>query len=287
MTRKEAGARLEDLSGSDLYEGGYYSRPAAWKDRLVEPLRRLADQGRAKTLGRVGEGDRVLEVGSGDGRLLRRLQIRGAEVFGVEPSEAARVRAAERGIPVGSRLDAEATGRGPFDLIICWHVLEHLPDPGVDLARLAGMLGSDGRLVLSVPNLGSLQARIGGDSWFGQDVPRHLTHFTPDGVRAIAAGAGLEVTEMSCWSLEQNPFGMWQTLVNRASGSRDALFKAIKGESLGTGRVPRAKSVLGLILSPILLPVAVGLEGIATLGGRGGTLTATLVRADGTGGAGV
>ena len=47
--------------------------------------------------------------------------------------------------------------------------------------------GSDpaGTLVVAVPNLGSVQARIGGDRWFHQDVPRHRTHLTPAGASAL------------------------------------------------------------------------------------------------------
>ena len=62
-----------------------------------------------------------------------------------------------------------------------WHVLEHLDDrlgpSPTCAARCPG-----GRLIVAVPNLSSLQARIGGDRWFHQDIPRHRTHFTEGGL---------------------------------------------------------------------------------------------------------
>ena len=41
-------------------------------------------------------------------------------------------------------------------------------------------------LLVGVPNLASLQARIGGERWYHLDVPRHRVHFTPAGLRRAA-----------------------------------------------------------------------------------------------------
>lgn len=278
-TAVTAGAALASGAATEqigLYEGGYYSRPARFVDRLIEPLRRVADRGRLKRLGSPGEHSRVLEYGAGDGRLLEVLSRRGAMVVGVEPSISARGRAAERGIDLFEDLEDPSIAENSFDLIICWHVLEHLENPRAELSRLATLLAPDGTLVLSVPNLASLQARIGGDRWFGQDVPRHLTHFTPDGIRRIANRSDLEVEGMHFWSMEQNPFGMWQTLVSRASGSRDAIFRLVKRQPLGDTARGRAASVFGLLLALPLIVIAVPLEWTASAVGKGGTVTASL-----------
>ena len=245
-------------------------------DRLLEPLRRIADRGRLKRTSGIGDGSRVLEYGAGDGRLLEALARRGANVVGVEPSASARRRAADRGIDLFPDLAGSSTAGESLNLIICWHVLEHLEDPGTVLSGLARFLKPGGNLLVSVPNLASLQARIGGDRWFGQDVPRHLTHFTPDGIEAIASGAGLEVESLGYWSLEQNPFGMWQTLVSRASGSREAIFRSIKLQPLGATTRERLASALGLLLALPLLVLAVPLECLASATRRGGTVTASL-----------
>ena len=276
MTVDARSERLKPGSQIELYEGGYYSRPPRWLDRLLEPLRRIADRGRLKRTSGIGDGSRVLEYGAGDGRLLEALARRGANVVGVEPSASARRRAADRGIDLFPDLDGSSTAGESLDLIICWHVLEHLEDPGTVLSGLARFLKPGGNLLVSVPNLASLQARIGGDRWFGQDVPRHLTHFTPDGIEAIASGAGLEVESLGYWSLEQNPFGMWQTLVSRVSGSRDAIFRSIKRQPLGATTRERLASALGLLLALPLLVLAVPLECLASATRRGGTVTASL-----------
>ena len=271
-----SGETSESLA--ELYEGGYYARPPGLLDRLIEPLRRIADRGRAKRLGPV-ESERVVEFGAGDGRLLEYVAGKGASVTGVEPSGSARQRAAERGIDLYPDLDRAGLEPESVDLIVAWHVLEHLVDPASDLRRLRALLRPGGRLVISVPNIASLQARIGADSWFGQDVPRHLAHFTPAGIEAIARRTGLGLEAVGYWSLEQNPFGMWQTLVNRASGSRDVIFRVIKGQPLGESASSKAASILGLVMALPVLLIAVPLEIVASAFRSGGTLTATLRRA--------
>lgn len=261
----------------ELYEGGYYARPPRWLDMLVEPLRWLADRGKIRWFNGLTPGSRVFEFGAGDGRLLSELSGRGMEVSGVEPSESARIRARERSVELAGDLSLLGETETVFDAVICWHVLEHLADPASDLRTLSSMLEPRGRLVVSVPNLASLQAKIGGDRWFAQDVPRHLTHFTSLGVEELARRCGLEVSRFSSWSLEQGPFGMWQTLLNRITGTRDVLFKALKRQPLSAGGPGgSALGLLALVLAVPLAVVAVPLEILASLAGRGGATTVVL-----------
>jgi SAM-dependent methyltransferase len=41
------------------------------------------------------------------------------------------------------------------------------------------VLVNGGKLLVAVPNIDSLPYRWFGKHWFGLDLPRHLTHFTP------------------------------------------------------------------------------------------------------------
>ena len=74
---------------------------------------------------------------------------------------------------------------GSYDVVTIWHVLEHLDDPGAALERIHSWLRPRGGLLVGVPNLRSLQARLGGDRWYHLDVPRHRVHFTGGGLRAL------------------------------------------------------------------------------------------------------
>jgi SAM-dependent methyltransferase len=73
--------------------------------------------------------------------------------------------------------------RGPFDLLLLTHVLEHLRDPVGSLRRLAQLLGSTGVLALEVPNCPARYHR----QW--AHVP-HVSFFDGASLRCCIEAAG-------------------------------------------------------------------------------------------------
>ena len=261
-----------------LYESGTYAPARPALDRVLEPLRAVVERDKLRFVRGLPPGARVLEVGAGDGRFVSRLRAAGLEAKGIEPSEGgvrmARVRAApvERAALEEMRLEPES-----LDATIAWHVLEHLDDPEAAVARIRIWLRPGGRIVVACPNLASVQARIGGDRWFHQDVPRHRTHFTATGLRLLLERSGFRLERMTHLLIEQNPFGMWQTLLNRLTGERDVAFRALKRD-LGSGPGARRDLALTAVAGPLLAPIAVALELAAGLAGRGGSVVAVATR---------
>lgn len=135
----------------------------------------------------------VLDIGCGTGLFLREARERGWTVEGIELSRSAVAYARERfGLPVRQgALDEIALPDAAFDVITMWHVLEHLPDPLAALRQAARALRPGGLLLLAVPNIGSLEARLFGRRWYSLDAPRHLYHFSPETLRALLERAGL------------------------------------------------------------------------------------------------
>ena len=86
---------------------------------------------------------------------------------------------------------------GSFDLVTAFHVLEHLPDPLGVLRRMLGWLAPGGSAVIEVPNVAGAGARLFGRYWSGLDMPRHLVHFTPATLTALAERAGGRVVAMT------------------------------------------------------------------------------------------
>ena len=252
-----------------LYRGGSYARPRARVDRAIEPLRRLGDRSTLAALGAVPAGTRVLDLGAGDGRLLTLLRDRGCVVRGVEPfGETA------AGLPVSrTRLDETAIEPESADVVVLWHVLEHLDDPESAVERARRALRPGGRLVVSVPVLDSLQARIGGTRWFHLDVPRHAVHFTRAGLTRLLDRCGLRVERKGNAVIDQNLLGMTQTLLNRLTRERNVAFRALKGDRSGAA---------GMLVSGLAaLPAAVGgslTETGAMLAGRAGVVVVHAVR---------
>jgi SAM-dependent methyltransferase len=273
-----AGATTPD----SLYEAGTYAPARPALDRLVEPLRAVVERDKLRFVRGLPLGSRVLEVGAGDGRFTSRMAAAGFDASGIEPSEGGVRMASARGAPV-QRATVEELELEPssLDAAVVWHVLEHLGDPARSLRRIAVWLRPGGRVVVACPNLASLQARIGGDRWFHQDVPRHLTHFTAAGLTMMLERSGFRIERVSQLLVEQNPLGMWQTLLNRLTGGRDVAFRALKRD-LERGPGTRRDLALTAIAGPLLAPLAVMLELGAGLAGRGGSVVAIGERLEGS-----
>jgi SAM-dependent methyltransferase len=249
-----------------LYRGGAYSAPPRAVDTLLAPLRRLGDRSTVRALGPLRPSSSIYEIGAGEGRLVQALRARGHAASGSDPF-------ASRSHPNVVRASVDDLDRPPgsADVVVLWHVLEHLPDPRAGIDAASRLLRSEGRLVVAVPNLASLQARLGGARWFHLDVPRHRLHFTPRGVRCLLERCGLIAESVSSFDVHQNLLGMTQTLFNLAGGGRIG-FPALK-----RGRIPGL--VTTAVGACVVVPVALALESAATATGRGGSLVVHAARA--------
>ena len=135
-----------------------------------------------------GLDSRILDVGCGNGGLLRRLQRHGfRHLAGVDPY--APKEADEPGFSV-RRSELEAV-EGTYDLIMLHHVLEHLVDPQRSLEEARARLSRQGRILVRIPVAGSQSHRLYGADWFNLDPPRHLLVPSRHGMEALAQRSGL------------------------------------------------------------------------------------------------
>ena len=98
---------------------------------------------------------RVLDVGCGAGGTAGPLRTAGAErLIGIEldPEAAEQARAALDAVQTGRAEEALAGLDERFDTILCYDLLEHLPDPAAFLGALGGVAAERARLHVSVPN---------------------------------------------------------------------------------------------------------------------------------------
>ncbi|MGI8506455.1 MAG: class I SAM-dependent methyltransferase [Solirubrobacteraceae bacterium] len=135
----------------------------------------------------------LLDVGCGRGDLAASWITAGWRVLGIEPSSEAAATASRRGAEVlGDTLSTVSLAPGSVDAVVFRHSLEHVPEPRLDLGRVLAALRPGGRLAVIVPNWGSWQRRSFGEYWFPLELPRHRTHFTAAGLRAVIGGAGFQ-----------------------------------------------------------------------------------------------
>ena len=148
----------------------------------------------------------VLEVGPGDGVISRWLkEVKHCRTIGVEvvPEAVERMRTAFDHIIVGSieteSVVAQARVYAPYDAIIFADVLEHLVDPWSVLRQMRPLLSSTGRVLVSVPNVAHLTARLNllfgyFEYTDGYLMDRtHLRWFTHRSAKAMAHTTGYRV----------------------------------------------------------------------------------------------
>jgi SAM-dependent methyltransferase len=88
---------------------------------------------------------------------------------------------------------------GPFDVLLCADVLEHLRDPHEALVRLRSLIAPTGRLILSLPNVAHFTIRaqllIGRFRYTERGIldETHLHLYTYQSARALVRGAGLRI----------------------------------------------------------------------------------------------
>ncbi len=141
---------------------------------------------------------RLLDFGCGSGVFLQRMRLLGWNVTGLDRAEAvvSHVRT-QLGLTahVGTLPNTLWTGPS-FEAITMWQALEHVHQPLEVLQAAHRLLTPGGRIVVAVPNFEGFAARWFGPHWFGLDLPRHLTHFTPNTLRSLLNRAGFEHVEI-------------------------------------------------------------------------------------------
>jgi len=156
----------------------------------------------------VPDGVRVLDLGCATGHTARLLSQQGCTVVGVEidPVAAASARAWCEAVHVVD-LDTADLGRAlhgqRFDVIAAGDILEHLRDPVATLATLAPLLGAEGLVIASIPNVahGSVRIALLSGTFayrdFGILDKTHLRFFTLDTIKATFAAAGYELLDVA------------------------------------------------------------------------------------------
>jgi SAM-dependent methyltransferase len=252
----------------EAHEAGAYGGGRPRGSGLAAPLLRAFTRKRLALLASAGPSGRLLDVGAGRGRFVAEARAAGWDADGIEPSLRGVEGARTLGIELArAGIDDADVPAGSLDAATLWHVLEHLDAPGPALERVAGWLRPGGLLLVGVPNLGSVQARLGGARWYHLDVPRHRTHFTVDGLHALLRASGLEPISTTHVLWEHNPFGLWQSVVSRATRTPSWLYHALKRNA-----PLRSRDAVVTVAALALVPLALAAELAFGLTGRGGTV---------------
>jgi SAM-dependent methyltransferase len=178
---------------------------------------------------------RVLDLAAGHGALtlrLRDLGFRDLTAFELE---------AEKFVPDGVVLEQVdlntrfSEGRGQYGLVVAVEIVEHLENPFQFLREIAALLGPDGTLLLSTPNIESAVGRVqfllsGRFRWFDDLAFREYGHIMP----------------ISTWQLHKILDAAGLEVVRRTSNTAAGV------HSIDGGRLDPLKGLLALALSPVM-----------------------------------
>ena len=260
------------------YPASYYGDNNRRFNALLEGLIPFFRNRRARAIEKFVPKGRILDVGCGRGILPALMRERGWEAHGLEFSEtSARHARDELRLPVfvGDFLRSSYAD-GSFDTVVLWHVLEHVPDPVATIRRTRQILKPGGLLVIAVPNFESLQARFAGRHWFHLDVPRHYHHFGLTLLSRLLTSNGFSILDVSHLSLEYNPYGWIQSLLNKLGFRYNLLYDFLKNPSARSLQNPFRAAPLPMLLTlallPVVVPVSFGLSLLEVILRRGGTI---------------
>ncbi|MEM3401730.1 MAG: class I SAM-dependent methyltransferase [Candidatus Hadarchaeales archaeon] len=140
---------------------------------------------------------KVLDVGCGWGEILEKLRKRGWETYGIEINRDAAKHAQGFGRIYTCELTEAKFPKDFFDAVILRHVLEHVYHPLEILAEIHRILKTGGILVIEVPEIDSVEARIFKSFFPIWNPPRHLYHFSRSTLEAFLKKSGFMIVEIS------------------------------------------------------------------------------------------
>lgn len=164
----------------DIEDAERAVRERFWVERL-ERIERTTARGR------------LLEIGS-DGQFLRLAAARGWSVTGLQPEVGTCAKAASLyGVDLMPATLAEAGfPDASFDVIVMFHVIEHVGSPKELCRESFRVLRPGGMLYVETPNVDSRWFRLLGRRW-RQFIPDHYWFFSPTTLRALLVGLGYRV----------------------------------------------------------------------------------------------
>ena len=188
---------------------------------------------------------KILDVGCGDGALVRSMRLFGPARFELAACDINSAFVDNlRGLAIdtypGDFLELDLP-RAHYDMILCSHTLEHVPDPTAFVKRMAELLAPGGQIVIQVPSPTGLNWWLHRSRyWSGYHVPRHFWLFRRAHLDILSDQVGLQVK----WRRALPAPGFWM----------QSLFVALRRTGLA-----RLAPLLDVNRRPTPLPALAGL----------------------------
>jgi ubiquinone/menaquinone biosynthesis C-methylase UbiE len=124
-----------------VYDSRRYAMINRWDSAHLDTVDRLLT---------VSSGDRVIEIGCGQGHLTKRLAARGVDIVGIDANPAA-PEVAGSGLVRHMTAEKLEFDDCSFDYVLSFHAIEHIPGLETALAEMARVLRPGGKALLVYP----------------------------------------------------------------------------------------------------------------------------------------
>lgn len=198
------------------YPDDYYSIPSSLKALAEEAV---GQRYRIEMVRKFVQQGRLIEIGPGAGAFSYLAKESGFNVVVIERSKiCCEFIKSTLGIETLATDNEYATlaSVAPADVIVLWHVIEHLRDPWRLMELAVSKLNAGGILVISTPNPNSFQFRLFGRYWAHLDAPRHQWLIPSRVLVRWLRGLGLELELLTTNHGERdyNRFGWVYSIAN-------------------------------------------------------------------------
>lgn len=205
-----------------LYPADYYAyqrhceRPA-WKE-IAKKLVGFQTGTKEPSFPRPGK---MLDLGCGTGWFLQEKRKAGWEVQGVEISTQAASVGKEHGLPIFAGTIAEAQlPDSTFDYVRANHSFEHICRPHATLEHVYRVLKPGGKVLIGVPNLDGLNARLFREYWWYLGAPVHPYSYSVRTLAAMLKKHRFEIEKVNFNSDYSGLLGSVQIWMNRRNGRK-------------------------------------------------------------------
>lgn len=265
--------QLDEKRLKELYSSTYRDADSTRFFSPLEKLIRVVRVQRARRVERYSVKGRILDVGCGRGDFPALMASRGWDATGIELDERiGRRGAGTKGLHLRfGRLEDIKFPEAGFDAVTMWHVFEHMRDPAWVMRECRKILKPGGLLMLAVPNMRSLQARLSGRHWFHLDPPYHFYHYTLENMKKLMDDAGFEVLSVKHFSLEYNPYGALQSIYNMLGFRANLFYDFLRSKNKKDINTYLSVAIMALSM-PVTLPLSMLLCFVESAIGRGGTV---------------